>query len=69
MLNLRLKLNQDVFLDENKKSPRDGFGDALLEAAEKNNSIVALAADLSESVKLGKFSKKFPERFIQTGIA
>ena len=69
MLNLRLKLNQDVFLDENKKSPRDGFGDALLEAAEKNNSIVALAADLSESVKLEKFFKKFPERFIQTGIA
>jgi len=69
MLNLRLKLNQDVFLDENKKSPRDGFGDALLETAEKNNSIVALAADLSESVKLEKFFKKFPERFIQTGIA
>jgi len=69
MLNLRLKLNQDVFLDENKKSPRDGFGDALLEAAEKNNSIVALAADLSESVRLKKFFEKYPSRSIQTGIA
>lgn len=69
MLNQRLKLNQEFFVDENKKSPRDGFGDALLEIAEKDNSIIALAADLSESVKLIKFFDKFPERFIQTGIA
>ena len=39
MLNLRLKLNQDVFLGEEKKSPRDGFGDAILELADKNKSI------------------------------
>lgn len=69
MLNQRLKLNQDFFINENKKSPRDGFGDALLEIAEKDNSIVALAADLSESVKLKKFIDKFPDRFIQAGIA
>jgi transketolase len=69
MLNQRLKLNQDFFINGNKKSPRDGFGDALLEIAEKDNSIVALAADLSESVKLKKFIDKFPDRFIQAGIA
>lgn len=69
MLNLRLKLNQDVFLGEEKKSPRDGFGDALSELADKNKSIVAMSADLSESVKLKTFSQKYPERFIQTGIA
>ena len=69
MLNQRLKLNQDFFIDENKKSPRDGFGEALLEIAEKDDSIVALTADLSESVKLKKFIEKFPDRFIQTGIA
>lgn len=69
MLNQRLKLNQDFFVDENKKSPRDGFGEALLEIAEKDDSIIALAADLSESAKLKKFIEKFPNRFIQTGIA
>ncbi len=69
MLNLRLKLNQDVFLDENKKSPRDGFSEALVGLADKNKSIVAMSADLSESVKLKSFFQKYPERFIQTGIA
>ena len=59
MLNQRLKLNQDFFIDENKKSPRDGFGEALSEIAEKDDLIVTLAADLSESVKLKKFFEKF----------
>jgi len=69
MLNLRLKLNQDVFLNGDIKSPRDGFGEALLELADKNKSVVAMSADLSESVKLKAFFQKYPERFIQTGIA
>ena len=70
MLNSRLKLNQDVFLEDvEKKSPRDGFGETLVEVAQKDSSIVALAADLSESVKLKNFFEKYPERFIQTGIA
>ena len=70
MLNPKLKLNQDMFRDdEGRKSPRDGFGKGILEVAEKNENIIALSADLSESVKLGEFIKKFPNRFIQTGIA
>jgi transketolase len=40
-----------------------------LEAARKNEHIVALTADLAGSLKLGGFIKEFPERFIQVGIA
>jgi len=70
MLNSRLKLNQDVFLkDEKTRSSRDGFGLGILELAKKNNSVVTLCADLSDSVKLKDFINKYPERFIQTGIA
>ena len=70
MLNCKLKLNQDVFLEESeKRSPRDAFGSTLTELAGKNESIVALVADLSESVKLKDFGEKYPNRFIQTGIA
>ncbi len=51
------------------KDTRSGFGDGILEAARKNDQIVALTADLAGSLKLNGFMKEFPERFIQCGIA
>jgi transketolase len=52
-----------------KKDTRSGFGDGIVEAARKNENVVALTADLAGSLKLGQFMKEFPERFIQVGIA
>ena len=52
-----------------KKDTRSGFGDGIVEVARKNNDIVALTADLGGSMKLQQFTKEFPERFIQCGIA
>ncbi len=52
-----------------KKDTRSGFGDGLVEAARKNENIVALTADLAGSLKLQQFIKEFPERFVQVGIA
>lgn len=51
------------------KDTRSGFGDGIVEAARKNENIVALTADLAGSLKLNQFMKEFPERFIQCGIA
>ncbi|MBP7273287.1 MAG: transketolase family protein [Saprospiraceae bacterium] len=51
------------------KATRDGFGVGLLEVGKQNNQVVALTADLLESLKMGDFKKAFPERFIQVGIA
>ena len=48
---------------------RKGYGEGLLEAGEKNEKVVALCADLTESTKMDLFAKKFPERFIQMGVA
>ena len=48
---------------------RSGFGDGLLEAGKRNPNVVALCADLTESVKMTAFKKAFPERFVQIGIA
>jgi transketolase len=48
---------------------RSGFGAGLLEAGKKNNSVVALCADLTGSLKMDAFQKAFPQRFFQTGIA
>jgi len=51
------------------KDTRSGFGDGIVEAARKNDNIVALTADLAGSMKLQQFMKEFPERFVQCGIA
>lgn len=53
----------------NKKDTRSGFGDGLLEASRTNDSIVALCADLTGSLKMEAFAKEFPHRFFQCGIA
>ncbi|MEX0967459.1 MAG: transketolase family protein [Bacteroidia bacterium] len=53
----------------NEKATRDGFGDGLYEVAQQNEAIVGLSADLSGSLKMNKFIKEFPERFIQCGVA
>lgn len=51
------------------KSSRDVFGSILCDLAEKDKKVVALSADVSESVRLADFKKKYPERFFNFGIA
>lgn len=48
---------------------RSGFGAGLLELGNTNSQVVALCADLTESLKMGDFKEKFPNRFFQVGIA
>lgn len=55
--------------DAKKESIRDGFGRGLLEAAKKNDQIVGVCADLTDSTKMSLFAEAFPERFIEAGIA
>ncbi len=52
-----------------KKATRDGFGAGFFEAGEKNPNVIALCADLVGSLKIQPFIDKYPERFIQVGIA
>lgn len=71
MINKNLHLHIDLF-DTNalsQEATRDGFGKGLVEAGEKNEQVVALCADLSESTRAEWFKEKFPERFIQVGVA
>jgi len=70
MLNPELKLNTKIFSKNHEKvSMREGFGKGLLEAGEKDKNIVGLCADLTESTQMNLFAEKFPERFIQVGVA
>lgn len=52
-----------------KIATRDAYGQTLLELGRENNRIVVLDADLSGSTKTKPFSKEFPERFFNAGIA
>ena len=54
--------------DIKKVATRESYGNALAELGEKYD-IVVLDADLSKSTKTDTFKKKFPERFINMGIA
>lgn len=45
------------------------FGNKLIELAKKDKSIVAITAAMKDSTGLGDFSKLFPNRFFDVGIA
>lgn len=70
MLPPQLQLNQKVWNDDVEQIPiRNGFGEGLVLAGEVDKNIVALCADLTESTKMDKFREKFPERYIEIGVA
>lgn len=63
-------LNPTLNLNSNEQKPtRDGFGIGIVEAAKTNEKIIALSADLKESTRVEEFSKQFPDRFIEMGVA
>lgn len=70
MLNKKLHLSKNVFnANIKQESTRQGFGDALVHVGYKNEDVVVLTADLTDSTKVDKFAEAFPDRFIEVGIA
>jgi transketolase len=63
-------LQPNLSLDTIEKVPtRNGFGEGLLEAGKRDEQVVALCCDLTESTKTNVFAEAYPKRFIQIGIA
>ncbi len=70
MLNPKLKLNPKIFNADVEQVPiRKGFGQGLVLAGEADKNVVALCADLTESTQMNFFKEKFPERFVEVGVA
>ena len=70
MLNPKLKLNPKIFSEDVEQIPiRKGFGQGLVQAGELDKNIVGLCADLTESTQMHLFAERFPERFVQVGVA
>jgi len=58
-----------ILTNTGSKDTRSGFGEALLELGRRNPDVVALCADLTGSLKMDAFSREFPDRFFEAGIA
>lgn len=70
MLNESQKLNPKLWDKDVEQVPiRRGFGEGLVLAGEKNAQVVGLCADLTESTQMHLFRAKFPDRFIELGVA
>ncbi|OGI59527.1 transketolase [Candidatus Nomurabacteria bacterium RIFCSPHIGHO2_01_FULL_38_19] len=70
MLNPKLKLNSKLFNEDVEQTPiRKGFGQGLVQAGDADANVVALCADLTESTQMILFKEKFPERFVEVGVA
>lgn len=64
-----MNLNPKIFDKDVEQVPiRFGFGDGLVIAAEADERVVGICADLTESTRMHLFRDKFPKRFIENGI-
>ena len=60
MLNDQAHLNPKLFDDDIEQVPsRNGYGEGLVLAADANDQVVALCADLTESTRTEEFAKKY----------
>lgn len=70
MLNRKLFLNPHLFDQDVEQIPtRNGYGDGLVEVGSLDPRVMVLTGDLAESTRTHLFQKKFPERFIECGVA
>lgn len=70
MINPNQKLNTKIFDKDIEQLPiRKGFGDGLVIAGDMNKNVVGLCADLTDSTVMNLFKNKYPDRFVEIGIA
>ncbi len=64
------KLSAKIFHRDIAKLPtRDGFGDGVVLAGERDQRVMVLCADLTESTRVTAFKQNFPDRFVQLGVS
>ena len=68
------RINPQMFLvkilDQAERIPsRDGYGHGLVKFASRNKNAVALCCDLTDSTRVNCFKGRFPDRFVELGVA
>jgi transketolase len=66
--NLRINKKLQLNLFRQRMPTRNGYGDALVQLG-RNKKIMVLCADLSDSTRVAKFRDKYPEQFVEMGVA
>lgn len=78
MVNSHARLSSKIFSDNisgawpsglDRIPTRQGYGEGLVIAGEEDERVVVLCADLTESTRSILFKERFPERFIEVGVA
>lgn len=70
-------INREAYLvhylfdpDKLKQIPtRNGYGEGLVEAGKKDERVMVLCTDLTESTRSLAFKETFPDRFVQLGVS
>lgn len=69
-MNKNANLNPKLFDSNIEQIPtRQGYGEGLVLAGEADERVVVLCADLTESTRSILFAEKFPQRFVEIGVA
>jgi transketolase len=55
--------------DIEQVATRKGYGEAVLQLGAEDQNVVVLTADLAESTQVLDFAEKYPERFVECGVA
>jgi len=65
-----MKLNPKMYLNffREKIPTRNGYGDALVTLG-RSTKIMVLCADLKDSTKVGEFAQKYPQQYVEMGVA
>jgi len=66
MIQLNPKIGQK---DVEQEATRKGYGQGVLDLGGHDENVVVLTADLAESTMVLDFAKKYPERFVECGVA
>ena len=53
----------------NFKGTREAFAQAMIDAAEKDNSIMFISPDSLKAMRATKFAELYPDAYIEVGIA
>lgn len=48
---------------------RNGYGEGVVEAGQKDPNVMVLCCDLTDSTRSAAFKEKFPQRFVEVGVA
>lgn len=64
-----IEINKRSARAMSRMGPRPTYGQAISSFGETNRNVIALSSDLGRSSGLDRFSKEYPDQFINTGIA